>query len=103
MLPGFPLLLFVSGMAFKVADLSHVAFLPMLMAHHYYYLVPATVFGSSLFPSEEFGLIPTSGGDAVGAAFYAIIAFALAFPISWLFRRGWHNDSDREHETHAAS
>ena len=101
-LPGFPLLMFVCGTAFKVAGLSHIAFLPMLTAHNYYYLLPATVFGPALFSSAEFGLIPTSRGYAVGAIFYAIIAFALSLPLSWLLRRGWHHDSDQEHETHAA-
>jgi hypothetical protein len=86
LLPGFPLLLILSGVTFTVAGLSQHAFLPMLKAHNFYYSLPAAIFGQSLFPAEEFGLLPTFAGYVVAAILYALIAIALSFPVCWLFR-----------------
>jgi len=70
------------------------AFLPFLFAHNYYYALPAMVFGPSLFPPSRFGLNPTSGGYALGALFYAVVAFALSFPVAWLVGVRTRHDPD---------
>ena len=93
LLPGFPLLLILGGMLFRVAGLAHLTFLPALMAHNFYYSLPAMIFGQSLFPVEEFGFLPNSAGNAVAAILYTLIAIALSFPVCWLVRLGGHYDS----------
>ena len=95
LLPAFPLFLFCGSIAFSVVGVSHLVFLPALIAHNLYYRLPAMIFGESLFPAEEFGLIPTSAGYAVAAILYALIAIVLSFPVCWLLKL-------REQETHAA-
>lgn len=75
LLPGFPLFFMAFGL------LGAYGFLPAVMLHHLYYWLPAKIFGKTLYPVEEFGVIPTTAGYAVATVFYAAIALALSFPV----------------------
>ena len=87
LLPGFPVLLALGAVVCGMAGIGTLVFAPALLLFNLYYRLPAMIFGSSLFQSTEFGLRPTTGGYAVAAVLYGLIALALFVPIYWLFAR----------------
>jgi hypothetical protein len=84
LLPGFPILMIIVGCPLAIIGLDGIVFMVALRSHNLYYSLPAALFGKGLFPSEEFGYLPTSAGITVAAILYAMIALALSFPLCWM-------------------
>ena len=75
-LPGFPLLLIILALI-SLIGFGPALFVIGLTLHNWYYAFPAAIFGKELFPSAEFGYLPTAGGYLLAGVLYTIIATVL--------------------------
>lgn len=93
LLPGFPVLLLSFGGVVAAVRHPRAGFQIALTLSNLYLSVPASVFGSSLFPPGEFGYVPTTAGLLFAFGFYAVIAIAISIVVDrvrcyrWLGRR----------------
>ena len=100
-LPGFPILMIVVGLPLAMLGLSGPVFMTCLTLGNLYFSIPALVFGNRMFPSEEFGLMPTPGGYCAAALLYGAIALALSFPIAAAIGTSRHRRNEGEGRTSA--
>lgn len=82
LLPGAPYVLLVLALVLRPFDLQDVLFVPGFILHNAYFWLPALLFGSLLYPAEEFGYLPSAGGYVVAALLYGLIALGLSLLIA---------------------
>jgi hypothetical protein len=82
LLPGAPYIVLALALVLRPFDLQRFLFVPGLLVHNAYFRLPALLFGKGLYPTEEFGFLPSAAGYIVAAVLYGIIAFGLSLAIS---------------------
>ena len=87
LLPGAPYVLIAIALVLRPFGLQEYLFVPGLILHNTYFRLPAYLFGKGLYPAEEFGYLPATGGYLLAALLYGIIALGLSIAISAAIRR----------------
>jgi len=74
LLAGLPIWTLVIGF------IPYLGFILYLYISHYYYTLPAFIFGAELFPTREFGTISDGFGAIILAgAFYAVLGIVVGY------------------------
>jgi hypothetical protein len=84
LLPGMPLLMYVTGWIIPASGLYNPLCLWYLSLHNYYYMLSAKIFGDAQFPAQEFGYLPTTKGCILTALFYAVVGLVLSLPVAYV-------------------
>jgi hypothetical protein len=99
LLPGAPYVLLALALLLRPFDLQGILFVPGLLRHNAYYQLPSILFGKEVYPTEEFGFLPTTGGSVIAAVLYGIIALGLSVPISTVIRLLKTKGTEGQHAT----